>query len=527
MLSAATGFSGPDGLSASADLFRHDLAATMGIDLAGTTDNPAIRLELMPEDVELLSLPATAGRRADGGDPQAERYRLVVSADGVVITATTADGIRHGLNSLYQLAIASPASESGITIAPVTVLDAPRYAWRGLSFDVVRTFHPVETVREVIDLLALYKANVLHLHLTDHEGWRLEIAAWPKLAEVGGQTARDGRPGGFYTQDDYRGIAEYATQRGITVVPEFDLPGHTAAIFAAYPELAGDGSMAAEAVTELEHYFQWMHPDNPRVFPFVTDVLREIAALTPGDYIHIGGDEALGMDEALYLRFVDEVRAIVRSLGKEPIGWQESARGTLQPGDIVQEWIPSELAGLTAEDLDDDARALIAGMSPEMLEAIQHMLVMAQGDLGGALDQGADILLSRANKTYLDGKYGEPSLDPAQEEMRARVGISPYGVVSVRDYFAWDPATLIADLPTDRIVGVEGAIWCETITGRDDLFFQLLPRLPGVLEKAWAPAADHSDPATWEAFRAALLQQAAEWERRGLAWFQAESVWGT
>jgi hexosaminidase len=232
------------------------------------------------------------------------------------------------------------------------------------------------------------------------------------------------------------------------------------------------------------------------------------------------------MDEALYLRFVDEVRTIVRSLGKEPIGWQESARGTLQPGDIVQEWIPSELAGMSAEDLDDDARAMVAQMSPEMLEAIQHMLVMAQDDIPRALSQGGDVLLSRANTVYLDGKYGEASLDHAQEDLRARLGISPYGVVSVRDYFAWEPGTLIADLPPDRIVGVEGAIWCETITGRDDLFFQLLPRLPGVLEKGWASAADQSDPATWEAFRAALVQQTAEWDRRGLAWFVATSVWG-
>ncbi len=526
ILSSATGFSGPDGLAPIADRFRTNLLAATGIELAGSAASPAIRLELVPDDPELASLPDTLGTRADGGDPQLERYRLVVAADGVTITATTQDGIRHGLTSLYQLAITSPVTDAGIEIAPLTILDAPRFAWRGLSFDTVRTFHSTETVRDVIDLLALYKANVFHFHLTDHEGWRIEIPGWPKLTEVGGQTARDDRPGGFYTQDEYRDLVAYAADRGITVVPEFDLPGHTAAIFRAYPELAGDGSSAPGDVMSLESYFQWMHPDNPRVFPFITEVMAELAALTPGNYIHLGGDEALGMSEDLYLRFIDETRAIVRSVGKEPIGWQESARGTLQPGDIVQEWIPSEMAGLTADDLDDDARAMLDRMTPEMREAIRHMLEMAQGDLPRALEQGADILLSRANRVYLDGKYGEPSLDPEQEALRARLGISPYGVVSVKDYFAWDPVTLIDGLPEDRIVGVEGAIWCETITNRDDLFFMLLPRLPGVLEKGWAPAADQDDPTTWEAFHQALAQQAAEWERRGVPWFKAESVWG-
>lgn len=526
ILSAETGFSGPDVLVAIADRFRADLLAATGIELAGSVASPAIRLEIVPDDPELVALPATLGIRADGGDAQGERYRLVVSADGVTITAVAEEGIRAALTTLYQLAITSPATDAGIEIAPVTILDTPRFAWRGLSFDTVRTFHPVETVHEVIDLLALYKANVFHFHLTDHEGWRIEIPGWPKLTEVGGQTARDGRPGGFYTQDEYRELVAYAADRGITVVPEFDLPGHTAAIFAAYPDLAGDGTTSAGETTNLEHYFQWMHPANPRVFPFITDVMTDLAALTPGNYIHIGGDEALGMTEDLYLQFIDEVRKIVRATGKEPVGWQESARATLQPGDIVQEWIPAIVGGMSVDDLDENTQAMVAQMSPEMLEALMHMLEVAPGDLPRALDQGANILLSRANRVYLDAKYGETSLDPGQEALRSRLGIGAYGSLSVEDHFAWDPVTLIDGLPEDRIVGVEGAIWCETIIGRDDLFFMLLPRLPAVLEKAWAPAAEHADPATWIRFRDALAQQAAEWERRGLPWFKARSVWG-
>lgn len=526
VLSAATGFSGPDALITIADRFRADLQAATGIELAGRSAQPAIRLELVPDDAELEELPTTLGVRADGGDPQAERYRLAVAAEGVTITAAAPQGIRAGLTTLYQLATTSPASDARIEIAPVTILDTSRFAWRGLSFDTVRTFHPAETVHEVIDLMALYKANVFHFHLTDHEGWRIEIEGWPNLTEVGGQTARDNRPGGFYTQAEYRDLVAYAAERGITVVPEFDLPGHTAAIFRAYPELAGDGSTAPGDVISLESYFQWMHPDNPRVFPFITDVMTEIAALTPGNYIHIGGDEALGMSEDLYLRAIDRVREIARATGKEPIGWQESARGTLQPGDIVQEWIPAIVGGMSVDNLDETTQAMIAQMSPEMLDALMHMLEMAPGDLPRTLEQGGNILLSRANKSYLDSKYGEPSLDPAQEEIRTRLGIGAYGSVSVPEFFAWDPATLIEELPDNRIVGVEAAIWCETITNREDLFFMLLPRLPGILEKAWAPAADQADPVTWDAFRTALAQQAPEWDRRGLPYFEAASVWG-
>ncbi len=249
---------------------------------------PAIRVELAVDLPELVDIPATGGARADDGDPNVERYALAIREDGILIRATHPEGVYRGLTTLLQLAATTTPEPGGTVSLPAAeIADAPRFAWRGLSFDVVRTAFSVEEIKSVIDILTLYKANVLHLHLTDSEGWRLEIDAWPLLTEIGGQGAAGSRPGGFYTKADYREIVQYAAERFVTIVPEFDMPGHTAAIYRAYPELAGDGVHAATADLERAAWFQVMHPDHPHIFSFVTDVLTEIAELTPGAYLHI------------------------------------------------------------------------------------------------------------------------------------------------------------------------------------------------------------------------------------------------
>jgi hexosaminidase len=496
----------------------------VNIEIISTEDatSPAIQLELVAaDDIDLANLPATTGKRADDGDPDRERYVLRIRHDGILIRAATSEGIFRGLTTLRQIIATTPAPE----IPAADIRDSPRFAWRGFSFDVSRTFFDENEVKQVIDLLALYKFNVLHLHLTDSEGWRIEIAKWPRLTEIGGQGAAYGRPGGFYTQEQFRELVRYAAARFITIVPEIEMPGHTAAIFRSYPELAGDGSQpAAAGGSETPGMLQFLHPDNPQVFPFLTDVLTEIAALTPGSYLHIGGDEAFGMPDDLYARFVAQVRPIVYDLGKKIVTWQEGARAGLGADDIAQYWIQFDSTMLESVDLNtlpDDIRMPDGSkITPEVMQAIVETMSKSDGDVPKALAAGADILMSLSPKHYLDTPYAESSSDPAQQAELARLGMKFYPPSTVEGFFDWDPATVRDDLGEDRLAGVEAAIWCESVTGFDDLGFLLLPRLPGIGEKGWSAAGSDD----WPGYRDRLAAQALTWRRQGWNFFKSSLV---
>ena len=517
--------------------FRAELAALTTIVLTEGTagdDMPGIRLMLDPDDASLAALPLPAGLRADDGDVGIERYGLTIGAEGVTIRALAPEGIFRGLTTLLQLAATTTGAtgETGaIALPAVTVLDAPRFAWRGFSFDVVRCAFSVDEVKRVIDLLAFYKANTLHLHLTDSEGWRIEIDAWPKLTEISGKTAAAGREGLFYTKDDYRDIVQYAADRFITIVPEIEMPGHTAAIFAAYPELAGDGTGDPAEITAKSHHFQAMHPDNPYIHGFIRDVLTEVSAITPGAYLHVGGDEALGMDEEQYARFMRAAMPIVGEVGKKLVGWQEVARAGFAPGQVAQLWISATMnaGGDGAPDLSD--LDLPEGFEPpenaeEVLGAFAAFMQVAGLDLGKVLAQEARILLSDSSVSYLDTKYREDPVDPSGEQLatRKRLGMPFYPRKTVQEFFQWDPATQRPELSPAQMAGIEAAIWCESIASFDDLLFLLLPRLPGLMEKGWSPATAGPDFG-WEAYAPRLAAQDAIWEKRGLPYFRSSVVW--
>ncbi|MGC4107953.1 MAG: family 20 glycosylhydrolase [Thermomicrobiales bacterium] len=512
--------------------FREELAFLTGVALTEETSGdatPGIRLALAPGDAALAALPLPAGLRSDGGDAGAERYALTVATDGIAIRAAAPEGIFRGLTTLLQQAATTGADGSGsITLPATAILDTPRFAWRGLNFDVVRCAFSVDEVKRVIDLLALYKANTLHLHLTDSEGWRIQIDAWPKLTEVSGKTAAAGRPGLFYTKDDYREIVRYAADRFITVIPEIEMPGHTAAIFAAYPELAGDGTDDPSDVTAKSTHFQAMNPDNPHVIGFFRDVLAEVAAITPGPYIHIGGDEALGMDEEQYARFMHAAMPIVGELGKQLVGWQEVARAGFQPDEVCQLWISAK----QSEPLDFASIEFPDGYQPpdnasEIGAAFRAFLQVAGRDLGMALAQGARILLSDSSVSYLDTKYREDPIDPTGHQLteRKRLGMPFYPRKTVQEFFQWDPASQRPELSPAQMAGIEAAIWCESVTSFDDLLFLLLPRLPGLMEKGWSPATEGPDFG-WEAYAPRLAAQASIWETLGLPYFRSSLVWG-
>ena len=338
--------------------------------------------------------------------------------------------------------------------------------------DVARHFFDVAEVERLIDLLALYKLNRLHLHLTDDQGWRLAIRARPRLTRLGAQTAVGGGPGGHFTQRDYRRIVGYAAERFVEVVPEIDMPGHVNAALVAYGELACDG-VAPEPYSGIDVGFSSLCIRREETYAFVDEVLGELAALTPGPYLHVGGDEALSTDPEDYRFFVERVQRIVRAHGKRLLGWEEIARAPLRRRSLVQHWHDPALA-----------RRAVA--------------------------QGARLVLSPASRAYLDMKY-----DRASEQ-----GLVWAGTTSVRKAYAWDPATLVDGVAESDVAGVEAPLWSETISTRAGLDHLAFPRLLGIAEIGWSPAAGRS----WREYRLRLASHAPRLDALGVAFHRTPGI---
>ncbi|WP_307793886.1 family 20 glycosylhydrolase [Actinotalea soli] len=396
-------------------------------------------------------------------------YALRVVPGEVDLVARERTGLLHGLATLAQL-VQHPLSR----IAACQVVDAPRYPWRGLSLDLARRFHGPATVRTVIDVMASLKLGVLHLHLTDDQGWRLEIPSRPELTARSGGTAVDGGPAGFLTVEEYAGLVAYAAERGVVVVPEIDLPGHVNAALHACPELNPSGQ-AAPPYTGIEVGFSRLDATLPATDAFLVDVLDDVAAMTPGPWVHLGGDEALASDPEEYRVLVTRAAEILRAAGKEVVGWQELARLSLGPGSAVQYWTSEQDPG------------------PVVAAALA----------------GADVVMSPASRTYLDLKY----------DATTALGLEWAGHVEVRDSYDWDP-DLVLPLPAERVRGVEAALWSETLRTPGDLFHMLLPRLAAVAEVAWTPQHRRD----WAGFAARVPTVAAAWDRAGLAWYRSPQI---
>jgi hexosaminidase len=399
--------------------------------------------------------------------PRGEAYTLDIGPTGVTLRAGTAEGLFRGVQTLRQLfgpRINRGTVQSGPwTLPGGRITDQPRFAYRGVMLDVTRHFFGVADVKRFIDLAASLKLNYLHLHLTDDQGWRLAIDAWPLLTTYGGATEVGDGPGGYYTKDDYREIVAYAASRFLTVVPEVDLPGHTNAALASYPELNGDGR-APERYTGIEVGFSALSASNELTYRFLDEVFGEIAAMTPGEYLHIGGDEALAMTHDDYAAIVERAQEIVNAHGKTVVAWHEAAAAKLMPSTVVQYW------GITTE-------------SPELVAA-------------GA--QGNKIIMSPANHAYLDMKYDADS----------PLGLSWAGFVSVEDSYEWDPVTAVAGLDPTAILGVEGPLWTETTLTIGDIEFLAFPRIASLAELGWASGPRQD----WAAFRSRLAEMGAHWD---------------
>jgi hexosaminidase len=395
-----------------------------------------------------------------GGDPALgeEGYTLSISADLVRLQACKPAGLFRGLQTIRQLlppAVEKPALQPGPWVmAAGTIQDRPRFSWRGAMLDVARHFFSVKDVECYIDLIAYYKMNIFHLHLSDDQGWRLEIKSWPDLTKKGGSTAIHNDPGGFYTQEQYKEILNYAHARYITVVPEIDLPSHTNAALASYPELNCNG-VAPALYMGSDVGFSSLCTSKEITYKFLDDVIGEIASLTPGPYIHIGGDEAKSTKEADYITFIERVQEIVKAHGKQMIGWEEVSKTKLSPTSIAQVW-NTDMAAMAAQ-------------------------------------QGSKVIFSPASKTYLDMQYDASTL----------LGLKWAGYVSVKDSYEWDPTTFIKAIPEQLTLGIEAPIWSETLCTLKDVEYMAFPRLLGLAEMGWSPLAGRN----WNEYRLRLGAQ--------------------
>ena len=496
--------------------FVEDVQLDAGVALTAAPDSAG--LTLLIDRAGIDDIAPASGRRADGkaitGDAD-ERYGLEVTSEGVRVWGPTPEAVHRGLTSLRQL-ITAHAQDGTAALPNTRIIDGPRFAWRGLSLDVVRTFHSPDVVRRVIDMCSLYKLNVLHLHLTDDQGWRFEVPSRPALTEIGASGAIGDRPGGFYSQAELAELVAYAAERFVTLVPEIDMPGHTSAVFRAYPELAPAEIRSVDLGNGASIQLSTLDPDRPETWAFVEDVLDAVLPQFPQSaYVHIGGDEAWGMSDEAHAAFVQRAAALVRARGKRVVGWQEIARASISSDDVVQYW-------MDVHDVDSmNGDAMSSTVPSEFLPILIEAIGKSKHDVPKALAQGSRLLVSPTTWLYFDRPHADASTDPAQEELRQRVGLPVYPAASLRDGIEWDPVEDIPGVQTEeQIAGVEAAIWCETITNRDELEFMLLPRLGGVAEKAWV----RRTSTDWSDYAARLGRQSSGWRRRGWVWFQSVEV---
>jgi len=404
-----------------------------------------------------------------------EGYELVVARDRVVLTAAAPNGLFYGMQTVRQLLPWSVEHRGALNrrlkIPGVRITDSPRFAWRGAMLDVSRHFIDAEAVKRYIDLLALYKLNRLHLHLADDQGWRIEITSRPNLAAIGGSTQVGGGPGGYYTKAQFADIVAYATSRFITVVPEIDMPGHTNAALASYPELNCDG-VSPPLYTGIRVGFSTLCVTKEETYTFVNDVVREIAALVPTPYFHMGGDEVEKLTHDQYLRFVERVQSIITANGKQMIGWGETAPAKLAPTTVVQHW-------------KRDSSAL-------------HVA------------RGGKVILSPGPKTYLDMKYDSTTV----------LGLRWAGLIEVRDAYDWNPATLLPEIPESGLLGVEAPLWAETLVKLEDYEYMAFPRLIALAEVGWSPQSARN----WDAFRLRLGEHGPRLSALGVNYYRSLQI---
>ena len=432
------------------------------------------KLPISPDNVDSLgsiSLQLTGDTTL--GD---EGYVLTVNQRLVRLQAHKPAGLFMGVQTLRQMLPHEIELDSVQNrkweIAPLTIRDRPEFSHRGAMLDVARHFFSVGDVKRYIDLISMYKMNTLHLHLSDDQGWRIEIKSWPKLTEVGGSTQVGGGKGGFYTQEQYREIVKYAADRFVTIIPEIDMPGHTNAALVSYPELnCRDTTLSLYSGTEVG--FSTLCTGSETTYRFAEDVIRELSEMTPGPYIHIGGDESHVTPLNDYILFMNRVQPIVNKYGKSVIGWDEIAKSSLQANTVVQFWA-------------DTGNSLLA------------------------VSKGARVIMSPAKKVYLDMQY----------DSATRLGLHWAAYIEVDSSYDWNPADYVPGIFRENILGVEAPLWTETIQTMDDIEYMAFPRLPGIAEIGWTPATARK----WDEYKYRLAVHARRFKALGIDFYPSPKV---
>ncbi len=438
-----------------ADFFAAQMKLSTGYNLERGKGKANIRLQLMPEH-DMLS----------------ESYDLTVHEDGVLIVAKDAAGLFYGMQSLLQLFPAEIASKTEVKdvkwVAPaVKIADGPRFPYRGVMLDVCRHFMSVEFIKRQIDVLAMFKMNRLHWHLTEDQAWRIEIKKYPKLTEIGARRIEgEGHVHeGFYTQEEVKDIIAYAAARHITVIPEFELPGHELAAIAAYPELSCRGGQhKPRIIWGVEDIV--MCPAKDSTFTFIEDVIGEMCELFPSEYFHIGGDECPKVswkncpacqqlikeqglqaehghtaEERLQSYVINRVEKMLNARGKKLLGWDEILEGGLSPNATVMSW-RGEKGGITAARM------------------------------------GHDVVMSPTDFMYLDYFQGHRNVEP--------VGFGGY--VPLSKTYSYDPipAVLAQEGKGQHVLGVQGNLWSEYLYTEELAEYRLYPRALAIAEVGWS-----------------------------------------
>ncbi|UMB61790.1 beta-N-acetylhexosaminidase [Lutibacter sp. A80] len=427
--------------------------------------------------------------KLDASITNKEGYKLTINYNQITIAGKTTKGVFYGIQTLNQLIPSVKDSNNEVLIPAATIIDSPRYAYRGMHLDVARHFFPVQFVKKYIDILAMHKMNTFHWHLTEDQGWRIEIKKYPKLTEVGsirketivghGNTWKnsdvkyDGTPyGGFYTQEDVKEIVAYATERHVTVIPEIELPGHALAAIAAYPELGNTGEQYE--VGTRWGVFPEIYAPSEETFKFLENVLSEVIELFPSKLIHIGGDEApktqwensklaqevikregLKNEHELQSYFIKRIEKFLNSKGRNIIGWDEILEGGLAPNATVMSW-RGEKGGIEAAK-------------------IHH-----------------NVIMTPTKYCYFDFY---------QTKNRENEPLAIGGNTTVEDVYSYEPTPKeLTEEESKYVLGAQGNVWTEYMKTPEHVEYMILPRLTALSEVVWST----KDSRNWDDFQQRL-----------------------
>jgi hexosaminidase len=410
--------------------------------------------------------------RLDYTSQNKEAYTLKVESNGIEINASSVSGLFYGVQTLLQMVYPGEVINNSVTLTCAEVKDEPSFSWRGMHLDVSRHFYSVTFIKKMLDVMATLKLNTFHWHLTDDQGWRIEIKKYPKLTEVGSwrketmeghyveidQKFDNMRYGGYYTQDEIREVVNYAQSRFIRVVPEIEMPGHAVAALSAYPQYSCTGG-------PFEVYTKWGVSDDvfcagkEETFGFLEDILSEVIDLFPGEYIHIGGDECpklrwkecslcqkrivdehLKNELELQSYFIKRIEKFIASKGKKLIGWDEILEGGLPERATVMSW---------------------------------------RGYEGGieAAHSGHDVVMTPGSHCYFDHLQGEPENEP----------LAFGGFTSLEKVYSFDPVPpALSAEGSKHVLGAQANVWTEYITNENKAEYMIFPRLCAMAEVLWS-----------------------------------------